>query len=102
MIKVVSALPPEEALALLGYIPDFLDETDPRPAKEQIDDRYIGGWMPQPGWTIGPDGSFRYPGDPPMVPQVSIEFNGELLLLLRYSFLAIVQRDGSFEVARLD
>jgi hypothetical protein len=32
-----------------GLIPGFLDERDPRPAKEQIAEKYLGGWLPLPG-----------------------------------------------------
>src|SRR3982751_2684992 len=37
----------------LGAIPYFLDEDDPRPAREQFHERYNhgGGWRPMPNFT---------------------------------------------------
>ena len=53
---------------LWGLIPEFLNADDPRPAREQIDEAYIGGWRPLPGMRIEKIDEynviFRYSGDP--------------------------------------
>lgn len=88
----------------LGYLPDFIVNDDPRPAREQFDERYIfGGWRPQPGWTRNPEtGAMKYPGDPAMKPIAERRLRDELILLYASSYVAIVQPDGSFEMARVD
>jgi hypothetical protein len=38
----------------LGFIPEFFNPHDPRPAREQLDTAYAhgGGWHPLSGWTF--------------------------------------------------
>jgi hypothetical protein len=87
----------------LGFIPTFLDEDDPRPAKEQIDARYISGWQSFKGFTLDPKtGIMTYPEDPPLKPLAMTQLRDEQILFYECVWLAIVQPDGSFEVARLD
>jgi hypothetical protein len=87
-----------------GYIPAFLDPDDPRPAREQIDEKYFGGWRPGPrGLRFDVDSlALSYPGDPPKTPISALLFRQELLLLYESDWLVIVQRDHSWEVARID
>ncbi len=89
---------------MLGLIPAFLDEADPRPAREQIDENYRhgGGWSPQPKFKMLPDGNLSYPGDPPLLLLAETRLRDELIRFYDLSYLAIVQPDGSFEAARLD
>ena len=36
---------------MLGYVPGFLVDSDPRPAREQFNERYrFGGWKPNRGF----------------------------------------------------
>lgn len=91
----------------LGAIPDFLHDDDPRPARDQFDERYVwGGWRPQEGFTWvspAPLGlTIQYPGDEPLSPLAYTHLRNEVIVLYRHSFVAIFQRDGSFEVSRLD
>lgn len=89
----------------MGYLPGFLSENDPRPAKEQIDSAYQhgGGWNPQPGWEYDPQlHAMRYPGDPVMFPLAEAHLRDETLLFYPHDYLLIVQKDGSFEMARVD
>jgi len=88
----------------LGLVPGFLSEDDPRPAREQFDERYAhgGGWRPQGGFTFGPRYLLRYPGDPPMMPIARTRFRNELIMLYPYAYVAIVQPDQSFEICRMD
>lgn len=93
---------------MLGYVPTFFDEEDPRRAAEQIRDRYIGGWAPLSGFVMLPDGTLLYgdqtaeDADPPLQPLASADFRHERLVFYPHAWLAIVQPDGSYEVSRVD
>jgi hypothetical protein len=56
---------PQMTLDHLGWVPTFLSEDDPRPARVQIHENYShgGGWAPLPKWELLPDNSIKYPGD---------------------------------------
>lgn len=88
----------------LGLIPSFLSENDPRPAKEQIHDAYAhgGGWNSFKGFEMLADGSIKYPGDPAHRVLAQTQLRDEIIRYYDYSWLAIVQPDGSFEIARID
>jgi hypothetical protein len=83
----------------VGYLPDFLDEEDPRPAKEQFNQHY--GWRPLPGCELHGI-EMHYPGDPPYVPIAMIKFRDEIILLYQADFVGIVEKGGAFECARMD
>lgn len=87
----------------LGLLPSFFREDDPRPAREQINERYISGWHPMPGCGLR-DGTryMVYPGDPPAHFRAVTMLREEQIVLYEHDWLAIVQRDGSFEIARID
>lgn len=89
---------------LVGYIPEFLSPDDPRPAKEQFNDAYAhgGGWNPMEGWELLPLRRLKYPGDPPLKPVAELILRDETILVYPHAWVAIVQADGSFEVARMD
>lgn len=87
----------------LGYIPHFLDPSDPRPAAEQFDDNYIGGWRPMKGFTLERDGMrLQYPDDPDMMPWAVAHFRDETIWVYPYSWVMVVGKDGKFEVSRMD
>jgi hypothetical protein len=88
----------------LGYLPGFLDPNDPRPAREQFNERYArgGGWSPMKGHQLRGDNSLEYPGDPRIHPIAQTWLRDELILLYPSDWVAIVQRDRSFEVCRMD
>ena len=92
------------AFDVWGFIPGFLDADDPRPAREQFNARYLGGWSPgPPGLSFDFDtGTLTYPGDPPMTPISTMQFRDEMIVLFQSSWVLILQRDGSWEVARMD
>ena len=103
----VTALHPLMRREHLGFIPDILLDSDPRPMKEQINDRYRhgGGWHPISGMTLLDGGTMQYPGDPLFEPVARIELEdgrGEFAYFYEHDFVAIVQPDGSFEVSRMD
>ena len=87
-----------------GFIPGFLDEQDPRPAREQFNEHYPGGWMPAPEWLKFSRKTLRltYPGDPPLQPIGLIQFRDEMIFLYPSSWVCIVQPNGKWEVARMD
>jgi hypothetical protein len=95
---MISGTSPE----VLGLVPSFFSEDDPRPAREQIAARYISGWHPLPGFILSDDGSLIYPGDPPLLPIAATTLRDEQITFYPHSWLAIVQPDGSLEVARVD
>ena len=101
----------------VGILPQMLVFDDPRPAREQLHERYAhgGGWMPFSGfklqrpsdnpltWTI------KYPEDldesSSVRPHEAIAYtllSPEVIVLFEHSWVAIVQRDGSFSVSRMD
>lgn len=94
-------LNPQADYSSLGYVPGFLDLDDPRPAAEQIESNYVSGWLPFSGFKLR--GTFlKYPGDPTLKPLAETHLRDEHILFYPDSWLAIIQPDGSFEVARLD
>jgi hypothetical protein len=88
----------------LGFLPGLISEDDPRPVREQLATNYSygGGWNPMNGFTMEPDHSLCFPGDPPMQPVAMSNCRKELLLLYPHAFLCIMQLDATFEVARVD
>lgn len=95
-----------DGLELAGYIPGWLDENDPRPAREQLDAAYGhgGGWRPMQGWKL--DGKMMrisYPGDPPLRPVAMGSLRDERIFVYRHAWVMILQADGTtFEIARMD
>ena len=89
----------------LGYIPGWLSEADPRSASEQIHVNYQhgGGWDPFTGFTFNPKTySIKYPGDPLMLPLAKASLRDETILFYESAWIGIMQKDGSFEIARID
>ncbi len=86
----------------LGLIPSFLDEDDPRPAREQFDAKYIGGWMPFPGFEMLEGGDLKYPEDPVTICLAETKLRDETIRFYQSSWVSITQPDGSFEVSRMD
>lgn len=86
----------------LGFLPEIFRESDPRTAIEQADDRYSGGWQPMSGFK-NVDGKLYYPGDPPLNPLCAwVLHDEEMIVLYEHEFVAIFQRNGKFEVSRMD
>ena len=88
----------------LGELPSFINDNDPRSAREQLDANYQhgGGWHPVPGFKLAPNFVLHFPEDPPYEPLAVMRLREERVFVYEFSFVAIVQADGSFEVARLD
>ena len=89
----------------LGFLPSFLSEKDPRPAAEQIHAHYGhgGGWNPQSGFTLHRETlALSYPGDPAMRPLAASKLRDQMIYFYDYSYVLILEKDGKFEVARVD
>ena len=97
-------LHPRMTEAALGDIPSFLDAGDPRPAAKQIDANYRhgGGWHPQPKFKLLDNNDIHYPGDPPLDPLAQAKLRDELIVFYRHAYVAIIQPDRTYEVARVD
>lgn len=97
-------LDPKMTPEMLGFIPKFLNENDPRPAREQFNENYAhgGGWSPFEGFTMLPNGDLEYPGDPVYSLLAEAHLRDEKIRFYDYSWVAIVQPDGSFEISRMD
>lgn len=86
----------------IGIIPQMLH--DDRPVREQLNEGYAhgGGWQPFDGFTMDEAGRLCFPGDPPQSPRVWTDYGSERIIFYDHAWVAILQRDGSFEVARMD
>jgi hypothetical protein len=90
---------------LVGILPGFFSEDDPRSAAKQLDTAYAhgGGWRPMFKWSLNlNDLSITYPGDEPIHPYAKAQLRDEKLYLYPYSWLCIIQPDGSYEISRVD
>lgn len=88
-----------------GLIPQFLSAWDERTAKEQLDENYAhgGGWFSfgEGQWKL--EGTtLHYPEDPPLLCKGFTRLRNERICIYAHALVAIIQDDGSFEVARLD
>jgi hypothetical protein len=89
----------------LGFLPDMINQCDPRPARVQFDANYQhgGGWHPIRGFA-NKGMVLTYPGDPPLEPIAMWPLHDdEMIVVYKYSLVAVFStKDGTFEVARLD
>lgn len=90
----------------LGYLTDFLLESDPRPIRDQLNERYAhgGGYSPIEGIAFDPStGALTFPGDPTLFPSAMAQFNSETVIFYQScELLVIIQPDGSHEVTRVN
>jgi hypothetical protein len=100
----VELLHPRVGPDVMGILPDFLDPDDPRPVREQFNERYAhgGGWHPMDKWKLLKDNSISYPGEDPLKPLAQLKFRKELVVLYEHSWVAIIQPDRTFEISRMD
>jgi hypothetical protein len=94
--------PPMQLIDALGHIPGFLDPYDDRPAIEQFNENYQGGWDPMEGFTLIDGHSLKYPGDPVMNPIALVDFHTDIVLVYPMGWVCVLHPDRTFEVARLD
>jgi len=95
---------PWYAQQMVGFIPAMLSEDSPFTAKQQLDMNYQhgGGWSPFAGFVMGTDRALWYPGDKPLFPFAEFSLREETILVYPHAWVAIIQEDGSYEVARMD
>lgn len=89
----------------LGFLPFIISPGDNRPVEEQINERYQhgGGWRPNYKWAMDPDTkAITFLGDKPLLPIARIQVNDETVYVYDHAYVAIVEADGSYEVARMD
>ncbi len=91
-------------LNLVGFIPDMISESDPRPLIEQLNSGYAhgGGWSPFRGFAQLPNGDLKYPEDPPTKALVEGEFRGDIIRIHESAWVSVTFPDGTFEVCRMD
>jgi hypothetical protein len=94
---------------LAGLLPDIITASDPRPAAEQIAERYAhgGGYRPFGGgsWALGVKGgkiTLEYPGGPMFREVARIELAKQTVVLFDSAFVAIIELDLAFVVLRMD
>ena len=96
-------LHPKMTIEHLGFIPDFVFEHDPRSAKEQFNERYWPRWRNFDKFKMNKDNhDLLYPGDLPIKPLAMAQLRDEKIVFYDHSWVAIIQKDGSFEVCRMD
>lgn len=88
----------------LGFIPGWAlnEEYLFKPLKEALDDQYGFGLFEMKGGEITKDGIYKYPRDPELYPLIKIIRHDEILYQYLYGIVAIVQKDGSSFVTRMD
>ena len=86
----------------LGFLPDFIDQNDPRCARDQFDSNYCSGWSSITGFTHK-GMVLHYPGDPPLHPIAMWPLRDEMIVVYRHGVVAIFHtKTGAVDVARLD
>jgi len=107
---VFELLHPHMTHAHMGYIPGWLSWADERSAKEQIGANYIGGWFPYNGFQLDENNvlhdnlpTSKYESkDPPLYPLAQAHLRDELIVFYDHAWVAIIQPNRSYEVARID
>ncbi len=95
---------PDADMDHIGFLPLWLNENDPRPAKEQLNEHYAhgGGWRPFDGFKLEDNLSIAYPGDPAHPALAVMRLRKELIVVYEFSWVAIIQPDNSYEICRMD
>lgn len=91
------------ALEMLGFIPSFLSESDPRDAVTQLNEAYAhgGGWRDFHGFTMTERMGLKYPGDPELLPIALTWLRDEEILVYPHAWVAVASGE-TFRVARMD
>ena len=96
-------LHPQMTIEHLGFIPAWLNPTNPKSAREQLNNGYkFGGWQPFQGFSLNKDNSLSYPGDPDIKPLAQAKLRDELVVFYPHSWVGVIQADRTFEVCRMD
>lgn len=94
---------PDADIDMLGVVPRFVLDNDPRPAAVQFNERYeYGGWSPIRGFVLRKDRSIKFPEDPPLHALLERKLRDETITYYGYGLFMITQPDGTWEIARMD
>lgn len=106
MVEVEQLRPIHFALHdAVGWLPSFLSEDDPRPAKEQFHENYShgGGWKHFDRFNFDRNTlELSYLDDPVMLPFAKMKLRNETIYVYDHSWVLIMQEDGTHEVSRMD
>jgi len=93
----------KDAMEHLGRIPLLFNPQSSDDAWLQLEENYPDGYQPQTGdaWTLTNDEYLIYKGMPPCPPSATAYLRHEKLLVYAGGWLAIVQPDGSYTLARV-
>jgi hypothetical protein len=91
----------------MGAVPWFFDDEDPRPAAEQLNERYAhgGGFRPwgKEKWKLDAKAlTIKWPGEKAMKPRAKATLHTDTLVFYDHAILAIIHEDGTFDVTRVD
>jgi hypothetical protein len=101
-------LHPRMTMDHLGLISLWINDEDPDPAWKQIDKNYQhgGGWnfaSMSATFKVDPvTHVLKYPGDPPLRPRAQTKLRDELIVFYDHAIVAIFQKDGTYQIARID
>lgn len=95
------------AFDIVGITPQFLSENDPADAVTQLNEgyRHGGGWHDFNGFElVEVDGipELHYPDDPPTRAFAFWQLRDEKIVLFEHAWVAVIQPDQNFRVARMD
>lgn len=96
-----------QVIGMLGFLPQIVSSLDPRSISEQINANYAhgGGWHPwgKGQWTFDATSkTLKYPGDPTFKPIAELQVRNELFIVYQNAICVALQKDGTFEVQRMD
>lgn len=88
----------------LGILPHYVMNEDyfHKDLKAALKEQYKFGMFELTGGKIDDKGIFEYPGDPELFPLIKIVRGDEIYYQYEHAIVAIVQKDGSTFITRLD
>jgi len=88
-----------------GFIPEWVindRDHDDLNIKDMLETHYPYGMFEMDKSVVDPDGTYHYPQDPDMFPLIKMKRGEETLYQYQHGIVAIVQKDGSSFVTRMD
>lgn len=106
-VQLDHTLNSNQVVDMLGFLPQIVSSLDPRPIKEQVNANYPhgGGWHPFGAgqWKFdAAHKTLKYPGDPLFKPIAELQVRDELFIVYQHAWTVIMQKDGTYEVSRMD
>jgi hypothetical protein len=105
--NIWTLLHPHATVEHLGYLPQIINACYAGTVREQITQNYAhgSGYSPfgKDKWKYNQAAqTLNYPGDPELKPIASTMIGDEKVLMYNHAIVAIIQKDGSFDVVRMD